>query len=263
MYPILLPIYGPFAIQSYGVAALVGVLLFVWHVRKHPVIMKAMSQQEFQNLCLYGLCVTLIGARILHLVSYWQQYRYIREMFQLWKGGLSLLGGLMALALYVPWYLYRRKIAILPFMDACAVYAPLVQCMGRIGCFFAGCCYGIPTSKWWGITYTNPQCHAPLGVAMHPTQLYSALFLIVLFGVLYSIEKKNVVIQPGYRALLYLFLAGIERFISDFWRADRTFITQARVFSLDQYAALALAGVSFLVLIICMIMHNSKQIVSR
>ena len=84
------------------------------------------------------------------------------------QGGM--LGGLLALFLYMR----RRRLPVLPLLDAFAPGAALAHAVTRLGCFAAGCCYGRPTSLPWAVVFTHPQTAAPRGVPLHPAQLYEA-----------------------------------------------------------------------------------------
>lgn len=92
----------------------------------------------------------------------------------------------------------------------------LVQAFGRIGCFFAGCCYGIPAR--WGIGVTYPEgSEAALmygaGTKLVPTQLIESAFLFALTAALLLFVRKR-------RLVFYLYAYGTYRFFAEFWRGD-------------------------------------------
>jgi phosphatidylglycerol:prolipoprotein diacylglycerol transferase len=85
----------------------------------------------------------------------------------------------------------------------------IAHAFGRVGCAFAGCCYGKEITS--GIAMYNH------GAWRIPTQLYEAFFLFVLYAVLfYLVKRKNF----KYTMPIYLFVYGIFRFIIEFFRAD-------------------------------------------
>ena len=111
-------------------------------------------------------------------------------------------------------------------MDLTAPYIALGQSIGRIGCFFNGCCYGKPVA--WGIYY--PVHNARL----YPTQLFETAGLFIIFLILKRAQSKPH--EAGFVFVFYLWLAAIERFIVEFYRADHDFLWLG--LSLAQYVAL-------------------------
>jgi phosphatidylglycerol---prolipoprotein diacylglyceryl transferase len=112
-----------------------------------------------------------------------------------------------------------HKIPILPMLDVMAITTCIVHGTGRIGCFFAGCCFGKPTQSIIGVTFTNPASQAePLNTPLHPTQLYSSFFIysLMTFLMIFSRHKKF----DGQIILLYLLLYSAGRFIIEFFRGD-------------------------------------------
>lgn len=233
----LFHIYGPFSIQSFGLAFVIGLLVFSYlflHDKRRKAIV---STDNFLNVLFYGVCVGLLGGRILALATDGSA-QSITDLFAFWEGGFSLLGGIVALCLFVPWYVRYLKIPMLPFLDLVALYAPLLQSIARLGCLMAGCCYGGHCSLPWAITYTDVQSLAPLHVSLHPTQLYSSLLLLCLFLFLYLLAQHKVR-HKGQLLALYIGGLGLERFVVDFLRADREF-SALPYFSLHQWIALLL-----------------------
>lgn len=247
----LIHIYGPISICSYGVMVFIGILLFTYLVNKDSARPKIMTSEQFFDALVFGTLVALVGARILFILTNVSSIIHWYDLFAVWDGGLSILGAIVAIIAVLPFYLCYRKISVLPFFDLCATYAALLQAISRIGCFFAGCCYGIETTVPWAIVYHDIRADAPVDVSIHPTQLYSAfllfvIFLIVRFGV------RRIATAPGQLLFTFLILSGAERFIVDFWRADREFFTfdHLHFLSIHQYISLGLALCSTIGLII-------------
>lgn len=98
----------------------------------------------------------------------------------------------------------------------------LAQAIGRVGCTINGCCYGIPTALPWGVVYTNPDSFAPLGVAIHPTQVYELIFCLIVFVVLIKLRGR---FKPdGSLFFIYLSLYSLWRIGIDFLRAGTPFL---------------------------------------
>src|SRR5947199_7609166 len=200
MYPKLLelrsiPIVGQITLYTYGVllaaAYLLGLKLAI--VRANH---RGLDANRVLDLGIYIIISALIGAKLLLLVTDFRTFSSNpRELLTLARSGGVFYGGLI-LAVAVA-LVYIRKIG-LPLWTTCDVFAPgiaLGHVIGRFGCLFAGCCYGRPTSRPWGITFTDPfaatNVGTPLGVPLHPTQLYEAGAELVILLVLLYTERKG------------------------------------------------------------------------
>lgn len=247
----LIHIYGPISVCGYGVMIFIGVLIFTYLVIKDPIRPRILTSDQFLDILVFGTFVALVGARVLFILTNITAFSQWYEFFAIWDGGLSILGSVIAIITILPWYLHRRSIAILPLFDLCATYAALLESIARIGCFFGGCCYGISTSMPWGITYHDIRADAPINICIHPTQLYSALALFTIFLIMrFGIRRFATI--PGQITFMFLILSAAERFIIDFWRADREFFSgdYCHFFSIHQYIALGLALCSVIGLVI-------------
>ncbi len=239
MYPKLLTLYGPFELNSYNTAIIIGIGIFMYCTSNHPALKKLMSRSAFFNLIIESALVGIIGARLLHLVSSWQEYSTWLSMLRLWDGGLSVLGAFIAIVSYGYWSLDRQGISFISVIDCAALYAPLIHAIARIGCFLVGCCHGAPTNVMWAVTYTHPQVMAPLHVALHPSQLYSAGLFFLLFLILKAVSRTTWGNQSGHMILLYTLGMSLERFSVDFVRGDRIMLSYAPI-SFHQVVAGAL-----------------------
>ena len=241
--PTLLHIYGSFGIKWYGVCIVSGILLTLFLIQKDTVFQKLMRPQQLESLITFFIITALAGARLLFI---WEagQALFSWEAIQLWSGGFSVQGSILACLIFGPAYLWYHKIPVLHFMDRAFVYIPLMQSIGRLGCLFAGCCFGKITHVPWHIMYTHPESLAPLNVPLHPTQLYSSALLLLLFCFLYT--KKDILYKYQ-GALLSFYLAGVglERFIVDFLRDDRGILYYS--LSLQQWISLGIVLSSYIV----------------
>jgi phosphatidylglycerol:prolipoprotein diacylglycerol transferase len=114
----------------------------------------------------------------------------------------------------------------MPFWTTCDVFAPgiaLGHVTGRLGCLAAGCCYGRPSDVAWAITFTNPAAATnvgtPLGVPLHPTQIYESAAEFLILALLIATERKGRLFA-GRTFWLYMFLYGVSRFVIEFYRGD-------------------------------------------
>ncbi|MBN1549376.1 prolipoprotein diacylglyceryl transferase [Candidatus Babeliales bacterium] len=256
MYPRIADIYGPIAIHSYGLAIVLGLICALYFLRTHPTRKKLISETHFYTLISWSILAGLIGGHLMYVFTEVQSINDYWHAITIGEGfGLSILGTILGVLVFLIFYLRHHKIPVLHFLDMIAPYAALAQAFGRVGCFFAGCCYGAPTAVAWAVTFTNPEGAAPLCIALHPSQLYSAGLLFLLF-LLMHFFFQHLLKKPGQQFMLYLFFVNIIRFVTDFFRGDRTiraFIARDITieFSYYQWIALTLAAVSLILLLAC------------
>jgi phosphatidylglycerol:prolipoprotein diacylglycerol transferase len=125
------------------------------------------------------------------------------------------------------------------------IFAPSIaigHAFGRIGCFLAGCCYGEPCTLPWAVTFTDSRTLAPPGVPLHPTQLYSAIGLLLLFAFLLFLRKKKTF--QGELFWTYLLCYSIGRFFLEFLRGDDRGSVLGGLLSTTQAISILLAGIS-------------------
>ena len=222
MHPILFQI-GDWPVYSYGVllavAYLVALQLAVVRARR-----QGLDGTKIMDLGIYLIIAALVGAKLmLVLVDFDYFRRQPRELLSLVRAGGVFYGGLLA-ALGVAIVLVRRyKLRLWTTADLFAPGIALGHVVGRLGCLMAGCCYGTPTSVPWAITFTDPQAAAnvgtPLGVPLHPTQLYDAGAELLILIVLLVTERRGRPFE-GRTFWLYMLLYGISRYIIEIYRGD-------------------------------------------
>ena len=150
------------------------------------------------------------------------------------RGGLAWQGGFAGGTLAGIWFARSRKLSLRKLLDLSAPYIALGQSIGRIGCFLNGCCFG----KLWAGGFSFPGHEGRL----HPTQLYETAGLFLIFIVLKITQRRPH--SPGMLFVFYLWLAAIERFTVEFFRADHDTLWLG--LSLFQYIAVGVftAGIA-------------------
>jgi phosphatidylglycerol:prolipoprotein diacylglycerol transferase len=223
MHPILFDI-GGINIYSYGVLVATGVLFGLWYARRQAP-RAGLDPNKIWNLGIYTVLSALILAKIWLILSDWNYYvANPRDIFSIntFQSGGTFYGGIVGAVLMMILYSHFQKMLILPVLDTCVAGLPLGHAIGRLGCFAAGCCYGKPTTVAWGVTFTNPAAAelagTPLGVHLHPTQLYEAAVEFLNFFILVWIAKRQRF--TGQIIGTYLILYGTERGIIEFFRGD-------------------------------------------
>lgn len=249
MYPELFNV-GPVTVYSYGVllavSYLLGLQLARWRASKW-----GLDGNRVLDLGIYIIIAALLGAKLLLLVVDFDQFRRSpAEIVTIFRSGGVFYGGLILALLVAFWYIHKHR---MPFWTTCDVFAPgiaLGLVTGRLGCLAAGCCYGARTDVPWAITFHNPLAAAqgtPLGVPLHPTQLYESAAALLILVALLVFERKG---RPfaGRTMWMFMLLYAVARFVIEFYRGD----PRGEVFnvlSTSQFISLVLAPLSLGMLI--------------
>ena len=240
MYPILFQI-GPITIYSFGAFMALAALVAAWVV--HSELKRRGFDPELASTMVFAAAVGgLIGARLLFIVEEWGNFLRSPMQYIFTGAGFTWYGGLLGGIAAVSWVARKNKIPWLVTADIGAPAVALAYGIGRIGCHVAGDGdWGIVTDVPWGVAYTNaivgwadPQTGIPYpsGVRVHPTPIYEFLESLLIFTILWKLRKSY---APGTIAWLYLVLAGLARFVVEFWRINPSFaagLSEAQWFSL-------------------------------
>ncbi|MDI6890116.1 MAG: prolipoprotein diacylglyceryl transferase [Thermodesulfovibrionales bacterium] len=225
MHPVLFKI-GPLTIHTYGVLVasgfLLGLGLAVRRARKEGI-----PSDKIVDLGFYILLSAIIGSRLFFILMNAGYYlKNPLEILKIWEGGLVFYGGLILAIPTAVWYVKKNTLGVWNTADLFAPSIAIGHAMGRIGCFFAGCCYGKPSEGLpWAVTFTDSQSLAMTGVPLHPTQLYESMGEFISFLLLVILRKYKSF--NGQLFLTYILLYSVLRFIVEFYRGDvdRGFIT--------------------------------------
>lgn len=234
MYPILLKV-SIFEFHTYTVLMAVAFLLGVWMFFRYND-----RRPEPFPVTPMGALLLFLGALVGSKVYYALEYEGpagLLSVYRIWEGGLVAYGGLLGGTLTAIAYLRWHRVPILPIGDVVICYLPLCHAIGRLACFFNGCCYGASTNLPWGIVYPETgathdyllRVHQDAGIvaadalhhhAVHPTPLYESLgLLLVFFFVWHRFSRRRF---EGELLVLYPGLYGVARFTVEFFRGDLT-----------------------------------------
>ena len=233
MHPVLFQI-GPFTVYSYGAMLAVAVLVCAWGLGRDAA-RTGMPKDMAYDLLFWTAVGGIAGARLLYVLLYRDYFAASPlEVLMLSHGGLAWQGGFAGGILAGFIWSRRRALPFRQILDLAAPYVALGQAIGRLGCFFNGCCFGRPWVH--GIYFP---VHAQ---RLHPTQLYEAGGLFLIFIVLKLTAAKPR--AKGTVFVMYLWLAAIERFSVEFFRADHDELRWG--LSFFQYIAIAIfiAGIA-------------------
>jgi len=244
MFPVLFHL-GPLTIHTYGTLLAFGILLALWLAqRRAPAA--GLDADRVWNLGVYMVLAALAGAKVWLVFADWPYYQQnpgdIFSWSTLQAGGVWY-GGLLTALLVLVLYARHGKLPYAKLGDVYAAPLALGHAIGRLGCFCAGCCYGKPTSMPWGVVFTSPYAHqlvgTPLGIHLHPTQLYESFWEFFNVFLLFRLGLGK---RPNGQILgAYAFLYGLTRFTVEFFRGDpgRTLLAGG-AFSLMQVVSVCL-----------------------
>lgn len=227
-----------FTVYTYGVfvalAFLVSSFLLMKEARQ-----KKLNENTIYDLCIFLLISGIISARLFYVFLNWGEFKTdLIEIAMLQHGGLVWFGGLVGAAAFGFVFMVLKKIPLFSTLDLFAPYVILGQAIGRIGCFFNGCCYGRESE--WGIYF--PVHHATL----FPAQLLDCLTLIIVFLVLRSMRAR----RAGEIFSYYLMLASLQRFLMEYARNDpRPFYFNLSIFQWISIGLFFCGSVLYLILI--------------
>jgi len=235
MHPVICHI-GPFTLYSYGLMLAVAVIaasfLTAREAQKYGI-----ARDTVYDLAFWAVLWGILGARVFYIflnADYFLEFPF--EIFMLQKGGLAWQGSLIAGVLAGVFFIRRKKLPLLILLDIAAPFIALGHAIGRIGCFFNGCCYGKPSA--WGIYFPVWQEY------LLPTQLYMVAGELAVFLVLRFFQKRSD--RPlGQVFVLYLMLSSLERFVVEFFRADHVVLWGG--LSIFQYVCLLITGIAVII----------------
>ncbi len=244
----MLPTFSVFGltIPMYGVMSACGMLaafILLGITRKYT----RFSEDHALSAAIWSILFGFLGSKVLFWLVEIQQViadpsymlHTLREGFVFYG---ALLGGLLGLGIYAA----RKKLPFFAFTDYMIPGLVLGHAFGRVGCFFAGCCYGMTCETPISVVFPAGSA-APAGIPLLPTQLMEAIFLALLTVFLVAMLKKK---KPlGTVSGLYMLLYGIWRFGIEFFRSDER--GSVGVLSTSQFISIfiVLGGVALLVLV--------------
>jgi phosphatidylglycerol:prolipoprotein diacylglycerol transferase len=143
---------------------------------------------------LSGVVACRLGDFLIHPALYWHSPQ------ALLRSGGTFLFGFLAASLVVAGFGIRYRVSAWTMGDCGAPAFALGIAIGRLGCFAAGCDYGKPSNLPWSVTFTNPVAAqiggVPLGIPLHPSQLYESLYELGVFLLLMYLSRKPR--RPGF-----------------------------------------------------------------
>lgn len=244
MHPELFNI-GNFTVHTYGFLIMLGALLAYLYMARTAKKDLGIDPDKIQTVAIYVIFGAFVGGKLLFYFEEPSFYFHPpSNMLVNFRTGFVFYGSLLFAVPIAIWFFRKEKWPLWPMMDRLAIAGLIVHSFGRMGCFFAGCCYGLPTEMPWGVTFSDAESQAkPLHTALHPTQLYESFFLLSIMGFL-LLFKKHQRFQ-GQLFMLYLMLYAVGRGVIEIFRGDlrRGFIIED-VLSHSQFISIIIIAIA-------------------
>ena len=191
---------GAFEIRWYGIMVVLAVIAIIG-ISLLEAKRVGIAEDHIYSLGAYAVIGGIVFSRVIHVIDKWDYY--IAHPMQIFNfEGLAVYGAVIGVVLAIIIYCLAKKLSIWLIADIISPGALVGMAIGRIGCVLNGCCYGLTTSLPWAVEYTCPDSYAPLGVPLHPTQIYHIIWNLIAFAVLWSLRRR---LKPrGSVFLLYL-----------------------------------------------------------
>jgi prolipoprotein diacylglyceryl transferase len=222
--------WKPVPIFSYGV--MLGSSMVVgWFLALHLAKKDGIPSEQAGAIYMWTAVWSIIGSRLLYVVTEWSEFANPLDIFMLNKGGLVAYGGMIC-GFLASWYGCRkRKIELLRWADVSAPSVVLGTALTRVGCLLYGCDYGKRADLPWAIRFPQEapawQDHvshfgldrnAPLSFPVHPTQIYEMLAGLAIFGLLMFLRRTRKF--SGEVFLGWVMGYGVLRSIIEIYRGD-------------------------------------------
>ena len=255
MHPDLIDI-GPIAIHSYGLMLALAFVAGIWYINRRHTAEK-LPLDALMNVAYFLIIGGVIGARLSFAALHWSDFEnnVIDIINPFHEGafgisGMNLYGGVIFAIGSAFVYIYKKRLPLLAIFDIFAPTLGLGLGIARIGCFLNGCCFGTPTSLPWGVTF--PSGSMPDFIfesqPLHPTQLYSSLYGLIIFFVLSIVIKKK---RFDGQVVAILFMAeSFFRFIIEpvrYYEAAMTFSLFGLEVTYNQLVAISLFAIGIII----------------
>lgn len=217
-------------LPSYTMMAVVGFLAVLLAARAGCRDRNDIDRTQIIHIALAAMGGLVIGAHLLYgavnlkvfIIACQDGFSQIHSLGEFLMlivtifGGMVFYGGLMGAVIGAHWYLKAMKLPPEPYMDIFTFSVPLFHGFARIGCFLAGCCYGIASD--FGVVFHHSELASANGVSRFPVQLLESGLNFLLFAVLFIMYRR----QHMKNKLLYVYLTAyaVIRFFDEFLRGD-------------------------------------------
>ncbi len=212
MFPVIYEI-GPFTLRTYGLflaaAFVLGTMLAVKRGEA-----RGFERKDVFDLAFTIMVSSIIGSRLYYVFTHLGDYTdNPLRAFSIWEGGLSMFGGVVLALIASKVFVDRRGLSYARLGDVVAPALMLGTFVTRIGCFMNGCCFGTPTTGFFGVSFPA-YCAAGSvfpDTDLHPTQLYASAATLAIFAVLMLVDRTKYREREGFLFGLMFVLYSVAR----------------------------------------------------
>ena len=208
---------GPFTVYGYGLMIAIGVLV-AYSVGEYRAKKQGLDPDSLFWITISCLVGGILGAKLLFIIVEIKSIIADPSILLDVTHGFVVYGGIIGGIGIGYLYCKLKKLVFLKYFDLVMPSIAIAQGFGRVGCMFAGCCYGRETDSWFHVIYHSSD-FAPNGVALIPTQMIMAILNFAHFFILAFVIKK-LVKHDGQIAGFYLVFYSIGRFFLEYLRND-------------------------------------------
>lgn len=246
MHPVLFSfdLFGtPITLHSYGVLIALGAMFGYFYAARLAKNELGIPPETIQALARVIILAAFVGGKVFY---YFEDPGFYfnppSNMLHNFRTGFVFYGSMIFVIPSTIWIVRKHKLPVMPMLDIVAFAGLIIHAFGRMGCFFAGCCYGTETDGPLYIEYVDEAAVAPTGVHLHPTQLYSVTLLVTIFVILYMFKRYRRF--EGQLFFIYIMLYAFGRSIVEIFRGDirRGFIIED-VLSHSQFISLIMISI--------------------
>lgn len=233
-----------FVLHTFGLFLAAAYLAALWWLMR-GIKREGLDRETASGLGMWIIVGAILGAKAMMVVRFFPDYvanpRDLLSLATLQAAGDFYGGFAGAIAAAVIYFKNHPELPAWHVADISAPAIALGQGIGRIGCFMAGDDYGRPADLPWAVAFHDPDAAdiggAPLGIPLHPVQLYESLACFALFFLLVHLTRRKRFV--GEIILAYSILYAIARFLLEYFRgdADRGFVLGG-LFSTSQFIAI-------------------------
>ena len=207
---------GSLTVYGYGLMIAIGIAA-AYMVTEYRAKKMKLDHERIFTLTGWGLIGGIIGAKLLFYITEIKEIIADPKIMLNIADGFVIYGGIIGGVFAGFLYCRKAKLNFLKYFDLVIPSVALAQGFGRVGCFLAGCCYGVETTSPLGIIF-HDSAFAPNGIRLVPTQLISSGLDFLNFFVLIILAKRKK--ADGQIAGFYLTFYSAGRFILEFFRGD-------------------------------------------
>jgi phosphatidylglycerol:prolipoprotein diacylglycerol transferase len=226
---------GRFTVHGYGLMIGIGIIA-AYLVAEFRAKRKNLDYDKIFNLTIWCFIGGILGAKVLYYITELKDIIADPKILLNISDGFVIYGGIIGGILAGFLCCKRYRLDFFKYFDLVMPSIALGQGFGRIGCLFAGCCYGLETKSILGIVFHQSD-YAPNEIRLIPTQIISSGLDFLNFLVLIFLAKR--VKADGQVAGFYLIFYSVGRFILEFFRGDLV-RGKVGIFSTSQFISIFL-----------------------